>query len=278
MHVIPQLRDLESHFHNQLLVIGVHSAKYTTEGLDVHLQDAVRRLHIDHPIINDHAMRVWSEYAVRAWPTLMFIGPDGRVIGKHEGEFDPDTMLSAVTQMIEEAVAAGDLSEAPFDLLAEPRLVEGVLSYPTAVQCVGDTIYIADTGRHRIVEAELDGRIRRVFGSGHPGFHDGPADEALFRAPHGLDIHDGIMRVADTENHSIRRIDLAIGDVQTVAGTGKIARSYGSGGPALETDLRSPWDVVMANDTLFIAIAAEPPTLDARFWRGRGPTLCRHWS
>ncbi len=63
------------------------------------------------------------------------------------------------------------------------------------------------------------------------------------------------MHVADTENHSIRRVNLATGEVKTVAGTGKIARSYGSGGPALETDLRSPWDVVVVNGTLFIAMA-----------------------
>ncbi|CAN5694583.1 thioredoxin-like domain-containing protein [soil metagenome] len=255
MHVIPQLRDLESHSQNEIIVIGVHSAKYTTEGKDAHLQDAVRRLHIDHPVVNDREMRIWDEYAVRAWPTLMFVGPDGRVIGKQEGEFNPDAMTAAVRQMLDEAGAEGDIDPAPFDLLDNPPPVDSYLSYPTAVQVLDDLLVIADTGHHRIIIAGLDGRVRQVVGGGVPGFEDGPAGDAAFHAPHGLDVHGGSIYVADTENHSIRRIDLASGDVQTVAGTGRIARSYGSGGVALETDLRSPWDVVVAGDTLYISMA-----------------------
>lgn len=247
------MRDLEAHFHDKILVIGVHSAKYTTEGRDVHLLDAVRRLHIDHPVVNDHEMRVWSEYTVRAWPTLMFIGPDGRVIGKHEGEFDPETMLSVVAQMLQEA--AHDIDDAPFGLLSPLPEAGDVLAYPAAVAIQGEHLYIADTGHHRIVVADHEGRIQQVIGSGQPGFGDGPPDEAMFRAPHGLDVHDGAIYVADTENHSIRRIDIASGTVETIAGTGHIARSYGSGGAALETDLRSPWDLAVVDGTLFIAMA-----------------------
>ena len=249
------MRELESHFHNEIVVIGVHSAKYTTEGRDVHLQDAVRRLHIDHAVVNDREMRIWNEYAVRAWPTLMFVGPDGRVIGKHEGEFDPDVMLDAVRHMIDEARAAGDLDEKPFELLVAPRPVESFLAYPSAVTVVDDLVVIADAAHHRIVVAGLDGAVRQIIGSGEPGFRDGPAGEAAFRAPHGLDVHNGSIYVADTENHSIRRIDLSTGDVETIAGTGEIARSYGSGGDVGETALRSPWDLVVHGETLFISMA-----------------------
>ncbi len=247
------MRELEAQFPDDLVIIGVHSAKYTAEGYDAHLQDAVRRLHIDHPVVNDHAMRVWSEYAVRAWPTLMIIGPDGRVIGKHEGEFDPDAMSVAVQQMVDEAAA--DLDRSSFDLGVPLPSVGGELAYPAAVGVVGNRLYIADTGHHRVLVCTLDGEIELVIGSGDAGFRDGEAGQAQFRAPHGLTHHNGTLYVADTENHSIRRIDLATGAVATLAGTGHIARSYGSGGAALATDLRSPWDVVVVDEVLYIAMA-----------------------
>ncbi len=255
--MIPQLRDLEARFHKQLLVIGVHSAKYTTEGRDIHLQEAVRRLGIDHPVVNDHEMRVWNEYAVRAWPTLMFVGPDGRVIGKHEGEFDPDAMEQAVRQMIDEATAAGAFEAGDFGLLARPHENDSLLAYPAAVQATGDRIYIADTANHRIVVTQLDGQIDQIIGSGVPGFRDGARETAAFHVPHGLDVHDATLYVADTENHAIRKIDPASGEVKTIAGTGEIARSYGSGGKARETALRSPWDVVVHGETLFVSMAGK---------------------
>lgn len=255
MHVIPQLRELEAHFHDQLVVIGVHSAKYTTEGRDDHLGDAVRRLHIDHPVVNDREMRIWNEYAVRAWPTLMFVGPDGRVIGKHEGEFDPDSMLVAVTQMIDEAAHAGDLQSLSFDLITAPEPVTSTLSYPTAVHVSEGRVVIVDTGNHRIIVADVGGHVREVIGNGEPAFHDGPASIASFQAPHGLDVAGDTIYVADTENHAIRAIDLLSGDVRTLAGTGEIAHSYGSGGRLLETALRSPWDLVLVDETLFISMA-----------------------
>ncbi|MEZ4521281.1 MAG: hypothetical protein R3A46_06520 [Thermomicrobiales bacterium] len=186
------MRELEHHFPDQLVVIGVHSAKYTAEGRDVHLQDAVRRLQIDHPVVNDHLMRIWNEYAVRAWPTLMFVGPDGRVIGKHEGEFDPEAMLGAVSTMIDEAIAAGDLSEGPFDLAAEPVPVSSFLDYPTAIQIADDRLYIADTGHHRIVVANLAGRVVEIIGKGVAGFEDGPFSTASFDAPHGLEVQQTV--------------------------------------------------------------------------------------
>src|SRR5512146_2670011 len=87
MHVLPQLRRLEQAFPEQLVVVGVHSPKFTGEHPTRSVRQAVLRLGIEHPVVNDPDMRMWTEYAVRAWPTLMLVDPAGNVIGKHEGEF-----------------------------------------------------------------------------------------------------------------------------------------------------------------------------------------------
>ena len=77
------MRELEREFAEELVVIGVHSNKFPAERVSENLRASVQRLELHHPVINDGEHQVWEEYAVRAWPTLMFIDPRGRVFAKH---------------------------------------------------------------------------------------------------------------------------------------------------------------------------------------------------
>ena len=97
-----------------------------------------------------------------------------------------------------------------------------------------------------------------MIGSGVAGFADGDFSQAAFFHPQGmaLDHENNILYTADTENHSIRKIDLNTGQVSTVAGTGQQGQVYPLiGGFALEVALRSPWDVEFDGARLFIAMA-----------------------
>ena len=85
--MFPQLRKLEEKYAGELAVVGVHSAKFNAEKATDGVRRAILRYEIEHPVINDADFMVWQQYACRAWPTLMFISPSGKVIGKHEGEF-----------------------------------------------------------------------------------------------------------------------------------------------------------------------------------------------
>ena len=94
MHTFPQLRKIERKYGDRVIVVGVHSPKFPAERDTANLREAVLRYRIEHPVVNDRDFQVWQQFGGRAWPTLMFIDPKGRVIGKHEGElpfeqFDP---------------------------------------------------------------------------------------------------------------------------------------------------------------------------------------------
>ena len=92
MHIFPQLRKIEEKYATEVVVIGVHSAKFPNEKEKENLYQAVQRYELRHPVVNDAEFQVWRQYACRAWPTLMFVDPEGKVIGKHEGEISFDSL------------------------------------------------------------------------------------------------------------------------------------------------------------------------------------------
>jgi streptogramin lyase len=68
------------------------------------------------------------------------------------------------------------------------------------------------------------GRIHHVAGTGASGFtgNGGPAKAATLKGPKGISIdRAGNAWLADTESHSVRKIELASGNLQLVAGTGE---------------------------------------------------------
>jgi hypothetical protein len=54
------LRRLRERFPNELVVIGVHSAKYPSEGLTANIRQAALREGIEHPIVNDAGFVIWN--------------------------------------------------------------------------------------------------------------------------------------------------------------------------------------------------------------------------
>ncbi|MBI3452865.1 MAG: redoxin domain-containing protein, partial [Rhodospirillales bacterium] len=102
MHILPSLRRVEEAFPETVAVIGVHSPKFAAEKSPDNVAAAIARYGIVHPIVHDPEFRIWRSYAVRAWPTLMFVGPDGYVMGSHSGEPDPAQLLEAVREAVGE--------------------------------------------------------------------------------------------------------------------------------------------------------------------------------
>src|SRR5947209_6581758 len=119
MHALAQLRELETTFPNELTVVSVHTAKFPTEKLTESVRDAVLRYGIDHPVVNDRNMGTWQQYAIRAWPTLVFVDPESRVIAKHEGELNPAAGKELLREMIAEFDGAGLLDHRPLRFARE---------------------------------------------------------------------------------------------------------------------------------------------------------------
>ena len=82
-----------------------------------------------------------------------------------------------------------------------------------------DNIYVADVANHRIRKITPEGEVSTLAGS-TSGFLNGNGSAARFASPYGVAVDkSGIVYVADTINHRIRKIT-PNGDVTTLAGTG----------------------------------------------------------
>ena len=252
------MRELERAFAEELVVIGVHAAKFAAEMVSENLRAAVQRLEVHHPVINDGEHQVWEQYAVRAWPTLMLVDPRGRVFAKHEGEFPLEPMRVALAGIIAQYDTEGLLDRRPLTLDPLPP-GGGALRFPGKVlaDTASDRLFIADSGHNRILVADLAGQVTAVIGDGEPGFRDGPAAQARFDHPQGLafDAASKTLFVADEPNNAVRAVDLVEGLVTTVAGTGEQGYDRLGSGPGPEVSLSSPWDLALVEQRLWIAMA-----------------------
>lgn len=259
IQLLPALKRVEEAWPGEVAVIGVHSPKFPAEKDPRNVAAAIARYGIRHPVVHDPEFQLWRHYAVRAWPTLVVVGPDGRVIGQHAGEADPDALLRAAGDALAGYGRAGLLKPAALEADPPPD-PPGRLAFPGKMRPLlhdGRRDWVlADAGHHQIlVLSDASEEVRR-YGDGSAGFADGAAGEARFERPQGVAADTEAIYVADTGNHAVRRIALADGTVTTLAGTGRRGRpleEMPSPGPG--TALASPWDVLPLRGMLVFANA-----------------------
>ncbi|MFE2050871.1 NHL domain-containing thioredoxin family protein [Streptomyces sp. NPDC059459] len=258
LHALDELRELEAGHRDTVVIVGVHSPKFAHEAEHGAVLDAVERYAVEHPVLDDPDLDTWKQYAVRAWPTLVVIDPEGYVVAQHSGEGHAHTIERLVQDLEAEHAAKGTLrrGDAPY-VAPEPEAT--ALRFPGKVLALpSGNFLVSDTTRHQLVELGGDGEtpVRRI-GSGERGLADGPAECARFSEPQGLALlPDDSVVVADTVNHALRRYDPVTGAVTTLAGTGR-QRRHGepASGPARAISLSSPWDVAAWHGRVWIAMA-----------------------
>ncbi len=258
MHILPDLKFLEHKYPNELVVIGVHSAKFDNEKDSENIRSAVLRYEIEHPIINDANMEVWKEFNVRAWPTQVLVDPEGYYCGYVPGEGNREALDAVIAKVIAYHRSKGTLDETPvrFDL-EQNRAKPGALRFPGKVLAdeASQRLFITDSNHNRLVIATLDGQLLDVIGSGASGSADGDYKKASFFRPQGVALVGDKLYVSDTENHLLRVVDLKAKQVETLAGTGEQARLREQGGALRKTALNSPWAISHVDGTLYIAMA-----------------------
>ncbi|WP_406270920.1 thioredoxin-like domain-containing protein [Streptomyces sp. NBC_00191] len=258
LHVLDELRELEEKHRDTVVIIGIHSPKFVHEAEHQAVVDAVERYQVHHPVLDDPELATWKQYAVRAWPTLVVIDPEGYVVAQHAGEGHAHAIEKLVEELEAEHAAKGTLRRGDGPYVA-PEPVATHLRFPGKALVLPDGGFlVSDTTRHQLVRLAADAEtVVQRYGDGERGLVDGGPERARFSEPQGLALlPGGRVVVADTVNHALRVLDLENAETTTVAGTG---RQWWQGsptnGPARDVDLSSPWDVAWWQGEVWIAMA-----------------------
>ncbi len=118
------------------------------------------------------------------------------------------------------------------------------------------SVYVADSGNHRIRRVSTKGEVSNYAGNGSGTWKDGVAGSSSFYNPQGIAVDkQGNVYVADTFNQRIRKIGSATngvaGVVTTLAGSGTAGFKEGKGAAA---QFNYPWGIsVAANGVVYVA-------------------------
>lgn len=134
-----------------------------------------------------------------------------------------------------------------------------MFNYPRGICIVGDHLYVADSGNHLIRRVNVNtgyvglvaGLSDYVTGVGSPGTADSTGAAAGFREPRGIACEDTYLYVADTGNHTIRKILRATGEVKTIAGMPGIAGYLD--GVGFDARFNSPRGIAVDGNYIYVA-------------------------
>jgi thiol-disulfide isomerase/thioredoxin len=258
IHTLPDLAKLEAKYPGILVVLGIHSPKFPNEEKTESIRKAVLRYQIKHPVANDADMKIWRRYRANSWPTLVLIDPEGNLVARGSGEGLYDAVEEFVEKLAKEYRAKKMLKEDPINFQLAKEKEQTPLYFPGKVlaDAKSNRLFIADSTHHRIVITDLDGNKVAIAGSGVEGLMDGAFYKAQFSDPQGMCLDGDLLYVADRKNHCLRALNLKDQTVKTVAGIGEQDRGgRDGGGPALKTGLNSPWDLLLHDKKIYIAMA-----------------------
>ncbi len=189
------------------------------------------------------------------WPSDLDVSADGSL------GLVVDTANNTIRRL---DVASGELTTVAGDASDWPGSVDGVGSAARfqnpnggALDATGAVAYIADTGNHTIRRVDMQtGAVTTVAGSpGQAGSANGVGSAARFFAPRRLALSpdESYLLIADSGNHTIRRLDLLTGQVTTVAGSPGAAGHSDGVGTAARFD--RPHGIAISPDGSYALIA-----------------------
>nr|WP_324257862.1 hypothetical protein [Cellvibrio fontiphilus] len=122
--------------------------------------------------------------------------------------------------------------------------------YPDGITTDGTHLYVADFGNDAIRKIEIATAAVTWLAGSSDKSADGTGLAAIFYSPAGITTDGTHLYVADTNNHKIRKIEIATGVVTTLAGSGSIGSADGTGTAAR---FSSPEGITTDGTHLYIA-------------------------
>lgn len=267
--MLADLAEIERRWPTEAVVIGVHSPKFPHEADYPELVQAVARLGITHPVLDDPEMVTWQQYGVKGWPTAVVVDARGFIVGAASGEGNGPLLLQVVSDTLERHRRRRTL--VPATMARVPPVAQpSLLAFPAKVASDRrNRVAIADTGHDRVLVAEL------ITIGDRPGVRARLTHVVTgVQRPQGVRLYGRELVICDTGGDRVVRVDLAkrpAHDETIEPDPAGLIRLRVLPQEVLANDLASPWDVALDIDRSFVVAEAGRH----RLWRvpndGRAP-------
>jgi thiol-disulfide isomerase/thioredoxin len=83
-----------------LVIVGVHSPEFDFEKIHRNVETAVKKLHVNYPVVFDDDMAIWNAFHNQYWPAKYLADRDGDVRYVHFGEGAYDEAENAIRALL----------------------------------------------------------------------------------------------------------------------------------------------------------------------------------
>jgi cytochrome c biogenesis protein CcdA/thiol-disulfide isomerase/thioredoxin len=130
LRTLPYLEAWYAKYKDQgLVIIGVETPEFVFEHVEANVSDAIARLGIKYPVVQDNEYKTWNAFNNEYWPNEYLVDIDGYIVHTQSGEGDYDVTEKAIQQALAERASrlglatstpavlnAGTVNVAPADL------------------------------------------------------------------------------------------------------------------------------------------------------------------
>jgi len=103
LRTLPYLEAWDRRYRAEgLTIVGVHTPEFAFEHDAGNVENAIKRLGISYPVVQDNAMGTWNAYANMYWPADYLIDSTGQVRYAGIGEGDYDKTEAAIRSVLAE--------------------------------------------------------------------------------------------------------------------------------------------------------------------------------
>ena len=105
---LPYVKDWHAKYKdNGLVVVGVHTPEFAYEKSTKNVQDAIKKLGIQHAVAQDNNYATWKAFGNQYWPAVYLIDKQGRIVYSHFGEGSYGVTEKKIQALLAEPSPAG---------------------------------------------------------------------------------------------------------------------------------------------------------------------------
>jgi cytochrome c biogenesis protein CcdA/thiol-disulfide isomerase/thioredoxin len=136
LRTLPQLEAWDAKYRKDgLVIVGVHTPEFAFEHVASNVEDAVRRLGVRYPVVQDNDYKIWNGYSNQYWPAEYLIDRRGHVRHAHFGEGEYDRTETLIRRLL--GVDGGPWTQVRDETPGGELTPESYIGYTRAQRFVG---------------------------------------------------------------------------------------------------------------------------------------------